>query len=311
MTTSSQYLFTPLGSNSTTSISCFGSSAQNLFNSTTPLAKSNSPRCFGLEARGPGLHSLGQSFRSLSLAAAARSSDNNSDAFGFGWSPCPPCAPDTQLTPLPQPSPSSTNSFLPSASVQNQHSINDDITGELDGNLTFLTDAETERHGGFGFDYYYYGVTGTATRRTNAAVAVPSSLNHYHHQDLKRAQQTKIYEPFSWMIDIIRDMATQLNILLKRGASSKYLVVVSWKDIVGDKRKKTTNGSKKIAAIDLLASSDTARGLCLTHDQMAILVKKVQEWIKYYRRRAKKDKLLGWQRLLLSDLERTHGIQIL
>jgi len=309
---SSQYLFnstaTPLGSNST-GTSCFGSSSQYLFNSTaTSLGiGSQSTRRVGFGARGPKLNSLGLSFRSLSLAAATRS-DNNSDA--FGRSPCATAtATVTPFTPIPltliQLSPSSINSFSPSASDVNQHSINDDFTGERDPNLAF-------RHGGFGFDHNEDGGGGTATRTrgTNDAVAVSSSLNHYHH-DLERAKQAKNFESFFWTLEIIREMSTQLNIWLGRCASGKYLVVMSWKDIVGDKRKKTTNGSKKIAAIDLLASTDTATSLRLTDDQMATMVKKIQDKIKYYRCRNKTNKLSGWQRLLLSDLERTHGIQIL
>ena len=299
---SSQYLLnsTPLASkNIRTSCPGFGpgasfytlsplTMASSLYNSnSTPLASKNtSTSCFGF---GPGV-----SFPTLSVAA---------DMDRMGWSPRAGAA----VTPFtPRAAAITFTSFTPPPIAHTQLSPSST-------NLDFLDE------GGFGFGsptvegavrHEYYEDGGAATLGTNAAVAVSFSLNHYH-RDLERAKEMKNNEPFFWMIEIVREMATQLNIRLMRLASDKYLAVVSWKDIVGDQRKKTKNGSKKIAAIDLFTNTHTALSLDLSDDQMAVMVKKVQEWIKYYRRRNKKNKLLGWQRMLLSDLERSHGIQIL
>lgn len=191
---------------------------------------------------------------------------------------------------------SSPSSNSPLTADVKQRSMNDEFTGELG--------AAAEAEGAEKHERHEDG--GAATDGAKAAVAVSSSFN----RDLCRAKEMKRYKNFFKVFGIVVEMADAINFELFR-LSDDIKSVVSWEDIVGDKRKKQKSGEFKIAAIDLFSRTDTAMKLQLTDAEKAVIVKSVQEWIKQYRHRNKMNILLDWQKSLLCEFTKSHGIKFL
>ena len=137
-----------------------------------------------------------------------------------------------------------------------------------------------------------------------------STERHVDHPEIERAKSIKHNAPFFRMFPLLHEMVIELNMELLMLASHSHQVK-HWVDVVGDKRKKQRTGQFKLAAVDLLSSTDTAMILKWNDHELAVMTTKVQNWIKYFRRRNKKNALLGWQKKMFSDLESSHGIKIL
>ena len=144
----------------------------------------------------------------------------------------------------------------------------------------------------------------------NPGLPAESTERHVDHPEIERAKSMKINASFFRMFPLLHEMLIELNMQLFMHASHSHQVK-HWLDVVGDKRKKQRTGQFKVAAIDLLSSTDTAMSLEWNEHELAVMTTKVQNWIKYFRRRHKKNSLFGWQKTMFTDLESSHGIKIL
>ena len=121
----------------------------------------------------------------------------------------------------------------------------------------------------------------------------------------------KVNASFFEMIELLREMLIELNMMLLILGCHNYQEIHFWVDLVGDNRKKRKGGELKIALIELLASTDKVMRLELNRNQLVEKAKQVQNWIKYFRQRKKKNLLHGWQKSMFFELESAHKIKIL
>ena len=153
--------------------------------------------------------------------------------------------------------------------------------------------------------------TSTNTGGVHDGFGLPaeSTERHVDRPEIERAKSMKINASFFRMFPILREMLIELHMQLFMHASHSHQV--KWVDVVGDKRKKQRNGQFKVAAKELLSSTDTAMTLGWDDHELALMTTKVQSWVKYFRRRHKKNSLFGWQKRMFTDLESSLGIKIL
>ena len=129
------------------------------------------------------------------------------------------------------------------------------------------------------------------------------------YRDIQRAKGMKKHKTFFQLYALLQEMAGSLNKRLKRRPCVDRTVVL-WTNVVGDQRKKQTDGlGKKIPLIDLLSDTDIAQSMSSAERRMVAL--KIQKWIKNFRFKNNRDEIcFSWQQSLLSEFTRIYGIQI-
>lgn len=128
------------------------------------------------------------------------------------------------------------------------------------------------------------------------------------YRDIQRAKGMKKHKTFFQLYALLQEMAGSLNERLQRRPCVDRTVVL-WTNVVGDQRKKQTDGlGKKIPLIDLLSDTDIAQSMSSAERRMVAL--KIQKWIKNFRFKNNRDEIFSWQQSLLSEFTRVYGIQI-
>ena len=127
-------------------------------------------------------------------------------------------------------------------------------------------------------------------------------------RDINRALGMKKNQNFFYHYNLLMEMAGILNKRLGREPCVDRALLY-WKDVVGDQRKKQTDGeTHKIRVIDLVSDTNTARRM--EPAQKRVLALKIQKWIKNFRFKNTRVELFSWQQRLLSDIAVIHGVQI-
>ena len=231
------------------------------------------------------------SFHNLALAAAAAAASDasspsvvNNYRFGVSWSPSSRAEAEAaaEAAAVVVPSPSPIHVHVPSPI----HVLHLD-TQPTPSSTSINTGSV---HDGFG-------------------LPAESTERHVDRPEIETAKSMKINASFFQMFPLLREMLIELHMQLFMHASHSHQV--KWVDVVGDKRKKQRNGQFKVAAKELLSSTDTAMSLGWNDHELAVMTAKVQNWVKYFRRRHKKNSLFGWQKMMFTDLESSLGIKIL
>ena len=126
--------------------------------------------------------------------------------------------------------------------------------------------------------------------------------------DIQRAKTMKKNQNFFYLLSVLKEMAGSLNKRLAREPSVDR-TLVHWTDVVGDQRRKQTDGeSKKIPVIDLLSDTTIAQSMSIAQKRSFAL--KIQKWIKNFRFKNTRNELFSWQQSLLFDLTEAYGVQI-
>lgn len=126
--------------------------------------------------------------------------------------------------------------------------------------------------------------------------------------DVERAKTMKKNRNFFYHYSVLKEMAGSLNKRLGREPCVDRTLVL-WTDVVGDQRRKRTDGeSKKIPLIDLLSDTTIAQSMSIAQKRSFAL--KIQKWIKNFRFKNTRNELFSWQQSLLFDLTKGFGIQI-
>ena len=126
--------------------------------------------------------------------------------------------------------------------------------------------------------------------------------------DVERAKTMKKNRNFFYLHSVLKEMAGSLNKRLGREPCVDRTLVL-WTDVVGDQRRKRTDGeSKKIPLIDLLSDTTIAQSMSIAQKRSFAL--KIQKWIKNFRFKNTRNELFSWQQSLLFDLTKGFGIQI-
>ena len=126
--------------------------------------------------------------------------------------------------------------------------------------------------------------------------------------DIQRAKTMKKNQTFFHFHSVLKEMAGSLNKRLGREPCVDRTLVL-WTDVVGDQRRKQTDGeSKKIPVIDLLSDTKIAQSMSIA--QKRSIAVKIQKWIKNFRFKNTRNELSSWQRSLLFDITEAYGIQI-
>ena len=160
--------------------------------------------------------------------------------------------------------------------------------------------AENERHEDDG------AATDGAEAKT--AVAVSSSVD----RELPRAQERKTHIKFFFVVQVLTEMADQINLELGRTPCDRSIPVLKWKDLVGHPKKKQQNGHFKLSVAALFNRTQTAIDLRLSEAEAAKMVKRIQVRIRSYRSSFKNcpNKIPDWKKSLLCEFPNSHGIKI-
>ena len=172
---------------------------------------------------------------------------------------------------------------------------------EVEAEAEGEAEAENERHQDDG--------AAAAGAEAKTAVAVSSSVD----RELLGAQERKTHIKFYFLLQVLTEMADQINFELGRTPCDRSSPVLKWKDLVGHPKKKQGNNRDfNLSVADLFNRTQTAIDLRLSEAEAAKMVKRIQVRIRSYRSDFKNcpNKIPDWKKSLLCEFPKSHRIKI-